>query len=79
MRGGLWRVVDLARLPVYLAIYGREIAAEWPLVLAACAGVVLGTALGTRVLARLPDRVFRRIIAVLLLVLGFYVMTAGSR
>ncbi|MGH7555673.1 MAG: TSUP family transporter [Longimicrobiales bacterium] len=71
--------VDLARLPVYLATYGREIAAEWRLVLAACVGVVLGTALGTRVLARLPDPLFRRIIAVLLLVLGLYMMTAGTR
>src|SRR5438552_2395215 len=59
--------VDGARLPVYLATQGREIAAIWPLLAAATAGVVLGTLAGTRVLGRIPDRAFRRIVAGLLL------------
>lgn len=62
--------VDAARLPVYLASQGREIAGLWPLLLVASAGVLAGTALGTRLLARLPQRAFRTIVAVLLLLLG---------
>src|SRR5919197_1453640 len=46
--------VDLARLPVYLAVQWREIARIWPLVAIATAGVVIGTAFGTRLLGRLP-------------------------
>ena len=71
--------VDGARLPVYIATQWREIGGVWPLVLIASAGVVVGTALGTRVLGRVPERRFRSIIAVLLLALGIYMLAAGGR
>jgi hypothetical protein len=70
--------VDGARLPVYLATQWREIAAIWPLVLTATGGVVIGTAFGTRVLGWVPQRVFRRMIAVLLVALGLYMIVAGG-
>jgi uncharacterized protein len=69
--------VDAARLPVYLATQWRDIAAVWPSVAVATLGVVIGTALGARILGRLPQRTFRRIIAVLLLALGVYMAAAG--
>ena len=65
-------IVDGARLPVYLWTQSAEIARIWPLVAIASVGVVIGTALGTRILGRVPDHVFRRLLAVLLLVLGLY-------
>jgi len=68
-----------ARLPVYLTTQWRDIAAVWPLVLTATAGVVIGTAFGARVLGRIPERTFRRIVAVLLLLLGIYMTLAGGR
>jgi uncharacterized protein len=71
--------VDGARLPVYLATQWRAMADVWPLVLIATVAVVVGTALGTRVLGHLPQRVFRRVLAVLLLMLGVYMATAGAR
>jgi uncharacterized membrane protein YfcA len=64
--------VDAARLPVYLATQGRAILAIWPLVLLATAGVVVGTAVGTPTLRRLPQQAFRRILGVLLVALGAY-------
>jgi uncharacterized protein len=70
--------VDGARLPVYLATQWREITAVWPLVLMATAGVVLGTAFGARVLGRIPQGAFRRVIAVVLVILGVYMMGAGG-
>lgn len=71
--------VDGARLPVYLATHGREIVAIWPLLLVATVGVVIGTAFGTRVLGGIPPRVFRRVVAILLLALGtFVIVTAGN-
>jgi uncharacterized membrane protein YfcA len=69
--------VDLARLPVYLAVQWREIARLWPLLAMASAGVVIGTAFGTRLLGRLPSPVFRRAVAALLLALGVYMLARG--
>lgn len=69
--------VDLARLPVYLATTGREVLAIWPIVLVATVGVVIGTAAGTRILGRVPPRLFRRVLAIVLLVLGV-VMVASA-
>ena len=69
--------VDGARMPVYLATEWRGIARIWPLVLTASAAVIVGTVLGTGVLARLPQARFRRVIGVLLVALGVYMATAG--
>ena len=68
--------VDGARLPVYLITQGREIAALWPLVLTASIGAIIGTIVGTRVLGRLPQSLFRRVVALLLLALGLYMILA---
>jgi uncharacterized membrane protein YfcA len=69
--------VDGARMPVYLATEWRDITGIWPLVLTATAAVVVGTALGARVLGRLPQQLFRRVIAVLLIILGLTMAIAG--
>lgn len=69
--------VDGARMPVYLATEWRDIAGIWPLVLTATLAVVVGTALGARILGRLPQQLFRRVIAVLLIVLGLYMAIGG--
>jgi uncharacterized membrane protein YfcA len=70
--------VDGARLPVYLATQGHEITGIWPLVLTATGGVIIGTAFGTRLLGWVPQRVFRRVIAVLLVVLGLSMILTGA-
>jgi uncharacterized membrane protein YfcA len=69
--------VDAARMPVYLATEWRGIIAIWPLLLIATTGVVAGTMLGTGLLSRVPQRMFRRIVAVLLIGLGLYMAVAG--
>ena len=66
--------VDGARLPVYLATQWRELLAIWPIIALATVGVVLGTAIGTPVLARLPQRYFRVVLSVLLILLGCYMV-----
>lgn len=71
-------LVDLARLPVYLAYQGREILALWPTVLAMSLAVIVGTLAGARLLRNIPQRTFRRIVAVLLIALGVYMLTLGA-
>jgi uncharacterized membrane protein YfcA len=69
--------VDLARMPVYFAAEGHAILERWPLLALTVAGVVVGTLLGERVLGRIPESVFRTVIAVLILGLGLYMLTVG--
>jgi uncharacterized protein len=69
--------VDAARMPVYFATQLTEIARIWPLVLIATVGTLTGTVLGIRTLRRIPEMVFRRIVAILLLVLGTYMLLRG--
>ena len=63
-------LVDAARMPVYLVADREEVAAIWPLVLIATAGVVGGTLAGERLLARVPERRFRQVVGALILLLG---------
>ena len=70
-------VVDLARMPVYFAVEGRAILDEWPLLLLTVTGVVVGTLVGERVLSRIPEAIFRRIIATLIIALGVYMLSRG--
>jgi uncharacterized membrane protein YfcA len=71
--------VDGARLPVYLATQWHDIAGVWPLIVACTLGVVIGTAIGTPILQRLPPQLFRRILSILLIVLGVYMAIWGGR
>ena len=63
-------IVDAARLPVYLATEPRAIGSLWPLLLAASIGGVVGTIVGAKILKRIPEAVFQRIVSVLILLLG---------
>jgi len=63
-------IVDGARLPVYAFSTGRELLTVWPLILAASVAVILGTLLGRTLLGRVPENIFRRFVAGLLVVLG---------
>ena len=63
-------VVDAARLPVYVLTSGEEIVRAWPTVGVLTAGVLAGTFLGAPILRRVPEWLFRRLLAVLLMLLG---------
>jgi uncharacterized protein len=67
-------VVDGARMPVYLGTEGRSLTPLWPEIAAATAGVLLGTVVGVRVLRRIPERVFRPSVSILITALGVYML-----
>jgi uncharacterized protein len=71
-------IVDAARMPVYLVTERAELMGIWPLIVLAAAGVVIGTIAGARLLKRVPEPVFRRIVAVLLLALGTWMILRGT-
>jgi uncharacterized protein len=70
-------VVDGARMPVYLATQSREMSTMWIAIAIATAGVVLGTLVGSRVLARIPDVWFHRVLAIVLAGLGIAMVMRG--
>jgi uncharacterized membrane protein YfcA len=67
-------IVDGARMPVYLATQGRDIDSLWPVLVTATVGTVLGTVVGERVLRRIPEPLYRRLVAALVLALGVYML-----
>jgi uncharacterized protein len=72
-------IVDVARMPVYLTTQWDEIIGIWPVVAVATVGVVIGTAFGTRLLGSLPQRMFRPVIATVLLMIGIYMLAGGGK
>jgi uncharacterized membrane protein YfcA len=72
-------IVDGARLPIYLATAGDAMLAAWSLMLIATVGVIVGTLSGGRLLARIPERQFRPIVAGVLAALGIAMLVQGLR
>ena len=71
-------MVDAARMPVYFATQFPQISRAWIYVALGTAGVVAGTIAGQRVLRRIPELVFRRIVAVIILLLGIALLVHPS-
>jgi len=67
-------MVDGARLPVYLWTQGRELAGLWPAIVALTVGVLAGTLGGARLLRKIPEPLFRRIVAGLIFALGLFML-----
>jgi uncharacterized membrane protein YfcA len=70
-------MVDGARLPVYLVAQGKEIATAWPMLAAATTGVLVGTVFGERILRRVPEPLFRRVVSAVILALGVFMLAAS--
>jgi uncharacterized membrane protein YfcA len=67
-------LVDVGRVPVYLATQGSLILQHWPHVVISLGGVVVGTLAGARLLHRIPENVFRRLVGLLVLAIGIYML-----
>jgi uncharacterized membrane protein YfcA len=63
-------IVDAVRMPIYAIHEARDIAAIWPEVVIAATCVIAGTLFGRALFGRIPEAMFRRFVAALILVLG---------
>jgi uncharacterized membrane protein YfcA len=70
-------LVDLARMPVYVASTGAALWPVAPLIAVMTVGVLVGTVAGGRLLRRIPEPVFRRLVAILLLGLAGWLLVRG--
>jgi hypothetical protein len=67
-------LVDVFRMPVYAATQAHQMAEQWPSMLIATLGVVIGTLSGKWMLSRIPQNVFRMIVAAIVLALGIWML-----
>ncbi|MDX2105860.1 MAG: sulfite exporter TauE/SafE family protein [Candidatus Melainabacteria bacterium] len=63
-------VVDAARMPIYFSQRASDMAAIWSSISVAIAGVVIGTWLGKKILNKIPERIFKRVVCAIILLLG---------
>jgi len=71
-------LVDVGRVPVYLGTQWSSILHRWPQIVIALAGVVVGTLVGTRLLRWIPENIFKRIVGLLVLAIGIYMLVHPS-
>lgn len=71
-------IVDAARMPAYFAAQLDDLRMIWQLITLATVGVLLGTLAGETVLRRVPEKQFKRLVALLLMVLGTYMLLRGT-
>jgi uncharacterized membrane protein YfcA len=67
-------LVDLGRVPVYLGTQWSALWRHWPDIAIGLGGVLVGTLAGTRLLRRIPENVFRRVVGLLVLAIGIYML-----
>lgn len=70
-------LVDGARMPVYLWLQGRDLVDAAVPIAIASAGCLIGTFWGRDVLRKMPERLFRKSVAVLILLLGVYMIASS--
>jgi hypothetical protein len=67
-------LVDVFRMPVYAATQFGQMARQWPMMMVATLGVVIGTLSGKWMLSRIPQNVFRMMVASIILALGIWML-----
>lgn len=67
-------LVDVFRMPVYAVTQFAQVAAQWPIILLATVGVIIGTLSGKWMLSRIPQNVFRIMVASIILALGIWML-----
>lgn len=72
-------IVDGARMPVYFVVETRGIFHAWAIILVAVAGVLLGTFWGVNLLRKIPERLFPKLLSLLILALGVYMVVHGVK
>ncbi len=67
-------IVDLARMPVYVATQWDELSKLWLAIAAMVCGVLAGTYFGMSLLKRIPEDRFFQVVSVLLVGLGIWLL-----
>jgi uncharacterized membrane protein YfcA len=72
-------IVDGARMPIYLAVEPGGMLQAWVVMLLAIVGVLLGTFWGVKLLRKIPESIFPKLLSALILALGVYMLAHGLK
>ncbi len=72
-------LVDAARMPVYAVVDAALVLEVWPLVALGTGGVLAGIIVGARLLRKIPETFFRRIVSAIILALGLSLIFLRQR
>ena len=67
-------IVDVFRMPVYVVAYQNELAENTTTIAIMTIGCLVGTVVGKRVLNRVPEQAFRRVVCGVLILVGVFVL-----
>ena len=68
-------IVDGARMPVYVVMEGPRLAQNVDVLIVTSVCAVIGTIFGGQVLKKMPATLFRKVVGVLLVILGLYMFS----
>ncbi len=71
---GIALMVDIARLPVYLAGQWDQLGTIWYFILITAVGVIAGTIAGRKLLEKIPDTIFKKVVSIIILVIGILIL-----
>ncbi len=71
---GIALIVDVARIPVYVAVQGRDLVSIWYLIGVGAIAVIIGTLFGKRILQRLSQGMFTKAVGIILIGVGALVL-----
>jgi uncharacterized protein len=74
---GIALMVDCARMPVYFVKEFTDIAPLKSLIMLGTIGGIIGTLGGTKLLKKIPERLFKKILAVIIFLLGVFMLFKG--
>ena len=71
---GIALMVDIARLPVYLAGQWSILSSIWEPILVMTIGVITGTIAGRRLLEKIPDNIFKKAVSAVIFLIGILIL-----
>lgn len=71
---GIALMVDVVRIPVYIITQGEEMLSIWKWILIASIGVLVGTAAGTYMLRKIPEKIFKKSVASIVILVGIFML-----
>jgi len=71
---GIALMVDIVRIPVYLAVQAEQILSIWKLILIILIGVLIGTVAGIWILKKIPEKIFIKIVSAIILFIGIFIL-----